>query len=145
MNTKKKKKIWIIGACAAAILLAAMVCAQWIMQMQRPLCIKLLGEGNIRHVEASHFSHQGWQRETLNQEELQQLVRLMNSIRYEQTTRPLCDPVCENRMVFSVEKTDGKRSCMVLADRILTINNDDAYLLSRRDARQIKRLFGEIM
>lgn len=145
MKMKRKRKTWIIGVSIAAVLLAAIVCAQCIVQMQRPLCIKLLGEGNILHVEASCFSHQGWQRETLTQDELQQLVRLMNSIRYEQTTPPPFGPACENRMIFSVEKTNGKRSHMVLANRTLTINNDTAYLLSRRDAHQIKRLLGEIL
>ena len=142
---KTKKKLWIIGTAAAAILLAAMVCAQWLMELQRPLCIKMLGDGGIRHVEASCFSNQGWQRETLDQDELRQLVRLMNSMQCEQITLPPRGMAYENRMIFSVEKTDGNRRHMVLAERTLTIDNDEAYLLSRRDARQIQRLFGEIL
>ncbi len=140
---KTKKKTWIIGGSIAAILLAAIVCAQCIVQMQRPMCIELLGEGNIRHVEASCFSPQGWQRETLTQDELQQLVHLMNRIWYEQTTPPSFGPVCKNRMIFTVEKSNGTRSHMVLADRTLTVNNDNVYLLSYRDARQINRLLGK--
>ena len=48
-------------------------------------------------------------------------------------------------MVISVEKTDGKRRHMVFSDQTLVLDNDETYLLSKKDARQIERLFGEIL
>lgn len=142
---KTSKKLWIITAAAAAILLVTIVCVQWIIQLQRPLCIKLLGDSSIRYVEAGCLSRQGWQRERLDRDEMMQLVRLMNGIQGEPVSPPPRMPGSETRMVFSVEKADGKRSCMVLTDRTLTIDNDTSYLLSRKDARQMERLFGEIL
>lgn len=143
MKTHKRK--WGIAAIAAAILMIGFLCVAWLLQLQKPLCIELLGDGDIQRVEASCISSKGWQREELDQGEMKRLVRVMNGIKGERTdTRPH-GSAYDKRMVFSVEKTDGDRSYMVLSDQTLTIDDDVSYLLSKKDAREIERLFGEIL
>ena len=142
---KVRKRKWVIAAVAAVLLLTAVLWVEWFLQMQRPMSIKLLGEGRIRHVEAGCTSPEGWRREELNQDEMKQLVRVMNDIQGERVVPPPHGPAYGRRMVFSVEHADGKRRHMILSDRTLTIDNDVAYLLSKKDARQIEHLFGEIL
>lgn len=143
MKTRKRK--WAVTAIAAVILLIGFLWAEWLLQMQKPLCIKLLGDGAIQHVEASCISSKGWQREELDQGEMKRLVRVMNDIKGERIDAQPHGPAYGRGMVFSVEKTDGKWKHMVLFDQTLTIDNDVSYLLSKKDAREIERLFGEIL
>lgn len=143
MKTQKRK--WMIAGIAAVFLLLALLWAEWILDMQRPMSIKMLGDGSIQHVEASCVSAEGWQREELNHEEIQRLVRVMNGIKGEPVSPPPHGFAPGRWMVISVEKTDGKRRHMVFSDQTLVLDNDETYLLSKKDARQIERLFGEIL
>lgn len=143
MKTQKKK--WITVAAGAAVLLMAVLGAEWFWQMQEPLRIDILGDGRIQHVEASCISSQGCQREELKQSEIKRLARVMNGIKGEKTAAPPGGPAYGKRMVFSVENSDGRRHHMILSDQTLTVDNGVTYLLSKKDARQIERLFGEIL
>ncbi len=142
---KVQKRKWVIAAAIAILFLTVFLWAEWFLQMQKPLCIKMLGDEEIRHVEAGCASTDGWQYEELSYQEIQRLVRTMNRIQGERIAPRPHRTASGKRMIFSIEKTDGERQYVTFSDQTLTIDNKVTYLLSKRDARQIEHLFGEIL
>lgn len=143
MRVNKRK--WIITIIIIVVFLGTIFfCQSHFLMYQKPMYIEVLGDVEIAEVEAGYVSPRGWMHMDLDRSKMARLVRLMNCMKMKPTGDFPAERYSGKRMVFCIERADGGRNRMVLVGQTLTIDGDQAYMLSRKEVRQIEILFDEI-